>query len=266
MGDDALSSAGERGTTRLLAVVAHPDDESFGCGSLLAYAVSNGFTVTVCCATRGEAGEPTPGSIPEGRSIAAVREDELRKAAEILGIARVEILDFVDSGMTGPSPSGALVAARTSDVVAKVSGVIDTIRPDVVVTLDGSDGHRDHAAIRDATLAAVRTARWQTPATYLWCLPRHLMRQWADLLASQNPGSDYLALGELGTPLEDLTTVLDTAEYLSAREAAMAAHRSQVSPYEGLPPDLRTAFLCTDHLVRVRPAWTGGPVESSLLT
>lgn len=266
MGEAALSSPAHNRDTprRLLAVVAHPDDESFGCGSVLAYAVNNGFIVTLCCATRGEAGEPTPGSVPEGHTIATVRENELHEAAEILGIARVELLDFVDSGMTGPSPTGSLVAAPPSDVVAKVGGIIETIKPDVVVTLDGSDGHRDHAAIRDATLEAVRIARWRTQATYLWCLPRHLMRQWADLMASQNPASDYLALGELGTPLEDFTTILDTGEYLSTREAAIAAHRSQVSPYEGLPLDLRHAFLCADHLVRVHPAWTDGPMESSL--
>lgn len=267
MGDEAISSSHDRDTSRrLLAVVAHPDDESFGCGSLLAYAVSNGFIVTVCCATRGEAGEPTAGSVPEGHTIAAVRESELHQAAEILGVARVELLDFVDSGMTGPAPIGSLVAAPPGDVVTKVGGIIEAIEPDVVVTLDGSDGHRDHATIRDATLEAVRTARWRTQATYLWCLPRHLMRQWADLMASQNPGSDYLALGELGTPLEEITTVLDTGEYLSTREAAMAAHRSQVSPYEGLPTDLRNAFLSADHLVRVDPAWTEGPVEYSLLS
>jgi len=249
---------------RLLAVVAHPDDESFGCGSLLAYATANGFVVTVGCATRGEAGERTPGSVAAGQDIASVREEELRRAADILGVVRVEMLGFVDSGMTGEAPAGSLCAAASGDVVAAVGQLIEATRPHVVVTLDGSDGHRDHAAIRDATLEAVRRSSWPVESTYLWCLPRDLMRQWADLLASQDPSANYLAFGELGTPAEEISTVLDTAAYLTVRESAMAAHKSQVSPYEGLPDDLRMAFLGTDHLKRIEPAWPGGRPEFSL--
>ena len=59
---------------------------------------------------------------------------------------------------------------------------IDDVRPDVVVTLDGSDGHRDHVAIRDATLAAVRTAAHRPARTYLSCLAPPAMDRWADHL------------------------------------------------------------------------------------
>jgi LmbE family N-acetylglucosaminyl deacetylase len=75
---------------RWLVAVAHPDDESFGCGSTIAHAAALGAEVTVVCATRGEAGEPTPGS-PSGDELGAVREEELRPTAARLGVSRVEL-------------------------------------------------------------------------------------------------------------------------------------------------------------------------------
>jgi N-acetyl-1-D-myo-inositol-2-amino-2-deoxy-alpha-D-glucopyranoside deacetylase len=70
----------------------------------------------------------------------------------------------------------------------------------------------------------------------------------------------------LGTPDEEITTVIDVAEHLAARERAMALHASQTSPFEGLPDDLRRAFLATDHLRRVLPPWPGGSLETSLFS
>src|SRR5919107_1677783 len=101
---------------RLLAVVAHPDDESFGLGSILAWAAAGGAETAVCCATRGEAGEPRPGRGLAPGDLAAERTRELREAAALLGVSRVDLLDFVDSGMVGEAASGTLVAAPFDDV------------------------------------------------------------------------------------------------------------------------------------------------------
>src|SRR4029078_9214597 len=92
---------------RLLGIVAPPDDEAFGCGSLIALSAQQGVEVTVCCATRGEAGE-APDWLPAGASLAEVRERELRAAGELLGVSRVVLLDFADSGMEGEAASGTL--------------------------------------------------------------------------------------------------------------------------------------------------------------
>jgi len=127
-----------------------------------------------------------------------------------------------------------------------VRRTVSAFAPDVLVTLDGSDGHRDHARIRDVT---VQVGHELDLPVYLSCLSRTLMRQWVAWLTEQNPGSSYLELGELGTADEDVSTRVDSAEHLAAREAAIALHRSQTSPYEGLPPDLRRAFLTTEYLV-----------------
>ena len=233
---------------KLLAVVAHPDDESFGCGSLLALAARAGWETAVVCATRGDAGE----SRVETVDLAALREAELRAAAAILGVGTVRVLDHRDSGMEGPPPRGALVAADPSAVAAQVRDEIHALRPDVVVTLDASDGHRDHTFIRDATLVAVDTATHRPGATYLYCLARSSMRRWADHMRALGEGDAYLSIDQLGTPDDDITTRLDTRPVVEARWRAIRAHASQASPYDDLPAALQDEFLTTDRLRLVR--------------
>ncbi|MEV8513498.1 PIG-L deacetylase family protein [Dactylosporangium sp. NPDC051484] len=251
---------------RLMVVVAHPDDETFGCGSLLLHAAAAGATTAVVCATRGEAGEPAPGSGVTAAELPAERERELRAAAELLGVARVDLLGLADSGMAGPPGPGTLAGADPAVVAGRVLAHIEDFRPHVVVTLDAGDGHRDHAVIRDATLAAVGRSKWRVPRVYLQCLPRSLMRRWLLHLAGERPDSPYLEADVPGTPDELVTTIVDTGRHLARRERAIAAHASQVSPYEGMPDDLRRAFLTSDHLRRVVPAWDGGAPEPDIFS
>ena len=255
------------GAPRLLAIVAHPDDESFALGSVLAWAAARGVETAVCCATRGEAGEPAPRSGLTVEDLPEARTRELRDAAAVLGVSRVDLLDFVDSGMVGEPDPGTLVAAPFDDVVAAVLAEVEHVRPTVVVTLDAGDGHRDHARIRDATLAAVDRAAHQVERVYLAGLARSLMRRWVEHQRTVNPDRAHLDpdVAAIGTPDDELTTVLDTSAHLATRWAAIRAHSSQVSPYDDLPPDLQEAFLATERLRRVRPPWTGGPPEESLL-
>jgi LmbE family N-acetylglucosaminyl deacetylase len=249
---------------RLLVVVAHPDDETFGCGSLLAHAADRGATTTVACATRGEAGSPAPDRGLDDADMAVVREEELRRAAEFLGVSRVEVFDWADSGMEGEPAEGSLVAAPVDEVADRVAALIDELQPTVVVTLDASDGHRDHAHIRDAVLLAVDRTSWDVSRVYLHCLRQELMRRWVVALVEQHPESQHLGLGDLGTPADRITTVVDTTDLLERREAAMALHRSQTSPYEVMPPDLRRDFLTAECLQRIRPAWAGGRRETDI--
>ena len=231
--------------TRLQVIVAHPDDETFGCGSLLLHARGAGAVTAVCCATRGEAGEVTHGvEIPPG-GLGELREGELRTAAGLLGVQRVDLLDFLDSGMAGDAGPDTLVNAGASTVHARISQVVDAFGPDVIVTLDGSDGHRDHARVRDV---AIEVAAVRGVPVYLHCLPRTVMKQWAERLSREHSDSAYLALGELGTPEDQITHVVDTSDLWQQRWTAIRAHRSQTSPFEGLPHDLARAFLCREHL------------------
>jgi LmbE family N-acetylglucosaminyl deacetylase len=234
---------------RLLLVVAHPDDETFGCGTVLLRAAAEGAVTAVCCATRGEAGEPSVGVVVGDGELGTVREAELRAAAELLGVHEVHLLGFGDSGMAGHPGPGTLAAALADQVDAAVRHVAEQFVPDVLLTLDASDGHRDHRVVRDAT---VRLAEERGLPAYLQCLPRSLMARWVEHMVSTQPDLEHLALGELGTPDSEIDVVLDGKAYLEDRERAIGLHRSQTSPFEGLPAELRRSFLAADHLRRVR--------------
>ena len=235
----------------LAVVVAHPDDETFACGSLIAAAAEVGAAVTVVCATAGELGEST---MPVTRhELGRIRLRELHAAAAVLGVARVVELGYGDSGFTGPAPAGSLCAAAGPEVVDRLVTELDTIRPDVVLMLDGSDGHRDHRAIRDAVSFAVE--RWtagngRPTRLYEHVLLRSLMQEW--LLAGRSDGDPYATVPDIGRPDDEVTDVVDTGHVLDRRERAIAMHASQVSPFAGIDPDLGRRFLTCDHLVRLR--------------
>ena len=250
---------------RVQVVVAHPDDETFGCGSWLLHAAAAGATTAVCCATRGEAGEPPPGRAWRPADLAAARERELREAAPLLGVERVDLLHFVDSGMTGPLAPDSLSGAPFEQVVSAVVRHVADFRPDVLLTMEDGDGHRDHTRIRDAALVAAQAVG--VPRVYLNCLPQSLLARWLAVMREQRPDIAYLDedITVSGTPDADITTVADTTDHVAERERAIAAHASQTSPFDGLPPDLRQAFLGTAYARRVVPPWAGGSREESLV-
>lgn len=248
-------------TARLLAVVAHPDDETFGCGSLLLHAAAAGARTTVLCATRGEAGGVAPFvQVPE-KGLSCLREHELRAAAAALSVENVQVLDFTDSGMDGEPPAGSLCAVPWKSVVDAVATAVAAHEPDVVLALDASDGHRDHARIR---AVVEELTRGSATRLYLQALPRSLMHDWVRHNAGNAGAAAYVELPEIGTPDELITTVVDTAEHYPARQAAIRLHASQVSPFDGLPEELRRAFLANDHLIRINPPWSGGQRERDI--
>ncbi|MDO5736844.1 MAG: PIG-L deacetylase family protein, partial [Propionibacteriaceae bacterium] len=130
--------------TSVLAVVAHPDDESFGLGAVLDAFVRSGASVSVLCLTRGEAS--TLGSGPE---LSAVRAEELSNAADHLGIGSAVLLDYGD---------GRLANVPACVLEAEVLRELDERPAEGLVVFDpsGITGHPDHtAATRSATIAAL---------------------------------------------------------------------------------------------------------------
>ncbi len=140
----------------LLAVLAHPDDESFIIGGTLALYARRGVDVYLVCATRGEAGEVDANYLEGYASIAERRESELYCASKLLALKSVFFLDYRDSGMDG-SPDNyhpdSLVAAPEMQVVGDVVHFIRKLKPQVVITFDPIGGYRhpDHIAIQRAT-------------------------------------------------------------------------------------------------------------------
>ena len=139
------------GRCRLLGVFAHPDDETFCAGGTFARYAEQGAEIMVVSATRGQAGQIRDAAAGTRRTIAAVREAELRLACERLGITKVRCLDHVD---------GTLADAGFPALVDEVAEVIGEFRPDVVITFgpDGGYGHPDHVTISAATTAACQRA------------------------------------------------------------------------------------------------------------
>lgn len=144
---------------KILAVMAHPDDETFGIGGTLALYASQGVEVTLICATRGEAGDVDPEFREKFQSAACLRTQELNCAARLLGIEKVIYLNYRDSGMAG-SPDNhhpnALAGQPVENVAEKIRLLIDQVKPEVVITFDPIGGYRhpDHIAIHNATVYA----------------------------------------------------------------------------------------------------------------
>ncbi len=147
----------------LLAVLAHPDDESFGLGGTLALYAKKGYDVYLVCATRGEVGTVDPEFMKGFNSIAELRESELRCAAQHLGLKNVFFLDYRDSGMPGTEENkhpNAQINHPVDEVAGRVVKYIRELTPDIVLTFDPIGGYRhpDHIHIHQATVMAFEKA------------------------------------------------------------------------------------------------------------
>jgi len=146
-------------TKTLLAVLAHPDDESFGLGGTLALYASKGYDVYYVCATRGEAGTVDEIHLKGFKDTAEMRTNELMRAAKELGLKEVFFLGYRDSGMPGMEANqhpNAQINAPIEEVAGKVVKYIRKLKPDVVLTFDPIGGykHPDHIHIHKATVFA----------------------------------------------------------------------------------------------------------------
>lgn len=183
-----------------LAVVAHPDDESFGLGAILAALGAGGVEVDLLCFTRGEAS-----TLGIADDLAETRRHELEKAAEQLGVHHVELLDHAD---------GALGVAGEGSLDASLEHALDALNSvDLLVMFepDGVTGHGDHRA---ATAAALRAAAGRHLATLEWGL---------------DPAVAATLRTEFGVPFSALEGpgVLRITVERATQRAAMACHASQ---------------------------------------
>lgn len=134
----------------VLAIWAHPDDETYLTGGLLAGLRDVGSRVVCVTATRGEAADPAAGP-DERAALAALRTEELEVALETLGVAEHHWLDYPDGGCAELDPSGP---------VAQLATLLDEVRPGTVVTFgpDGFTGHPDHRTVSAWTDLALSRA------------------------------------------------------------------------------------------------------------
>ncbi|MFD3969885.1 PIG-L family deacetylase [Streptomyces cyaneofuscatus] len=236
----------------VLAVHAHPDDESLFSGGVLARHAAAGARTAVVTATWVEGSH---------------RATELARALEFLGAGAPRLLGYADARVPESAPGRPrFVDAPLDEAVGAVVAHIRAVRPQVVIAPDaygGMTGHPDHVHAYRVTALAARAAGlarlfpeagepWQPSALYLATHPRS---------AAEEVGR---RLGRPGTPTEAfhvsddawITTTVDVAPWLPQKLAAILAHRSEVARgaapgrIAALPPDVQHQVLRTEWYIR----------------
>ena len=233
-------------TPRLMAVLAHPDDESLGVGGTLAKYASEGVEVFLVTATRGESGRyrgfrPDDPQYPGLSALANIREAELRAAALALGVREVSLLNYRDQ---------CLDRANPREAIAAIAEHIRRVQPQVVVTFgpDGAYGHPDHVAISQFTTAAIVAAAdptFRPDATeagrphavsklYYLAWPKSAWNAYQAAFRELVSTVDGVERQAVPWPDWAITTVIDTRSFSSTVWRAISCHESQIAAYERL--------------------------------
>jgi LmbE family N-acetylglucosaminyl deacetylase len=257
---------------KLLAALAHPDDESIGFGGSLAKYAAEGVEVYLITATRGEAGRfGALGRSADPLEVGHVREAELRAAAKVLGVNEVSILSYPD-GSVDKVPSAVAIRALVWH--------IRRIRPDVIVTFgpEGAYGHPDHIAISQfataATLCAADAGYSSEDGSPADSVPAHRVAKLYYLANRRDKWDAYQAafrkltitvdgFERQATPWPDwaLTTQIDTSAVWPRVWEAVCCHQTQISIYErlkDLTAEQQVALWGTQEFYRVFSAVNGG--------
>ena len=251
---------------RLLAVHAHPDDESSKGAPTVARYRAEGIGATLVCCTGGEAGDILNPAMerPEVRAnLARVREEELMAAVAVIGYDRVDLLGYHDSGMPDTPENERpdnFWNAPLDEAVGKLVAIIRRDRPQVIVTYSDDQrnyAHPDHLKVHDITIPAFDRAAdpdwypeagepWQPLKLYYtaWSRRRMLALHEKFLeLGMESPFDDEW-LARIGDADQDdrITTQVDIRDFYEVREKALLAHATQVDPtspfWFGLPTDV----------------------------
>lgn len=241
---------------RLLAIHAHPDDESSkGAATTARYAAEGNRVMVVTC-TGGERGSilnpnmDKPGVL---ENMVDIRRDEMRRAAEALGVEHVW-LGHVDSGLPQgdplpPLPEGCFALEDGVEVAKELVGIIREFRPHAIITYDENGGypHPDHLKVHEASMIAweragdaefaPETGEPWTPLKlyYTHGFVRQRMQLFHDLLIREGRTSPYGPMLERwernrADIMARVTTQVECSEYFSHREEALRAHATQIDP------------------------------------
>jgi LmbE family N-acetylglucosaminyl deacetylase len=274
----------------LLAVFAHPDDESFGPGGTLAKYAAEGIDVWLVCATDGDAGTVDAAMLANVASTSQLRAAELCCAAQTLGLRGVDWLGYRDSGMAG-SPDNqhpaSLYQAPMEEVVGKIVASMRKHRPQVVICDNqfGGYGHPDHIKLHQATVAAFEIANdaaqypeagppWQPQRLYFTAFSPGLLKLLVRLMPlvrkdprafGRNHDIDLVQIVAWETPIH---ARVDVRPYLDVKDKASACHKSQggdQDSFKWIPQFIQRRYWGSETFTRGVPAPTpGAPVESDL--
>ena len=213
----------------ILAVFAHPDDESLACGGTLARLADEGARVVLLCASRGERGSISDAALVPDGDLGAVRERELREAAAVLGISDVIVLRY---------PDGDLRWDAVPELHADIVDTINRVRPDGVITFaeDGLYWHMDHIGVYERTAAAVQSLGAGAPPLYCVTMPEGAMLALVEAAHAKGgapPDSSFWGIPAdafgvgAGTP----TFLVDVRDWTPRKLAALRCHRTQMGAH-----------------------------------
>ncbi|HYO89680.1 MAG TPA: PIG-L family deacetylase [Candidatus Limnocylindrales bacterium] len=260
---------------RLLIAYAHPDDESFGLGAMIAAYVARGVEVTLICATNGECGAVKPEFMEGFNSIKELRLAELDKAVKVLGLQRLVLLDYTDSGMMGSETANdpeCLWQAPQEAVTRRVVEVLRDVRPQVVVTFNryGGYGHPDHIAIQRAATDAFFLA---SDASYDTGQPPYSPQKlyysginqltiragiWLTRLRGQDPRrlgrNKDIDIVKILDNIDPIHATVEISHFLDIGDAASACHASQLGGgFVRIPKSVRRRVQRRQGFTRVFP-------------
>lgn len=262
----------------LMAVHAHPDDESSSTGGVLATYSAEGIRTVVVTCTNGEFGD-APGGIKPGQdghdedTVAQIRLAELHQATKLLGVTDLELLGYHDSGMVEwdyKNRPDAFCNIPPAEVTGRISALIEHYRPQVVITYDdkGLYQHPDHVYASQMTQAAV--AQTGIPAKlYLSTIRGSSWSKLRDALREAGVDMPDMELTDaqreqVAATEAAITTTVDIRPMLSRKREALMAHVSQIqeSWFAKLPPELAEETFGFESFIRTRDT-AGAPVPET---
>lgn len=197
---------------RVLAVSAHPDDDTLFAGGLLAKYASEGYEVYTLCTTRGEGGEVGEPPVGPKERLGEIREAEARCAAAALGERDIFFLDFIDPHMEIDGIAQP-IDATLQEFSAAIAEYLRRLWPEIVLThgTNGEYGHPQHRFTHQAVREAIRSLAPWRPATFLTWMARPAEAAEDRLLNVSDPA----------------TFTLDIGPWFERKVAAALCHRSQ---------------------------------------
>ncbi len=233
----------------LLAVLAHPDDESYGMGGTLARYAAEGVDVHVAIATDGAAGSIDEKWQGDRSRLVEARTQELREAAKILGVT-IHMLGYRDSGYIADPANGnpaAFMNVAEDDSTGRIVQLIRELKPQVVVTHDETGGyfHPDHIQCYKVTTAAFFAAGeagkypnagpepyqpqrlYYTVFSNRWVKIATLTMRLRGMDPTQAGRNQDIDFTKVGVDQGKITTTIDYRKYWEVKRQASAAHGSQ---------------------------------------
>ncbi len=240
----------------LVVFHAHPDDEAIATGGAMAKAASEGHRVVLVIGTRGELGEVAEGFLEPGEELGQRRVKETHAAAEMLGVARVEFLPYVDSGMMGWADNdrpGSFWQADVEEAAGMVASILQEEHADVFTAYDenGVYGHPDHIQVYRVGMLAAELAG--TSKVYMNTVDRdRVLRMMSEAPPEDLPGDLDIDNFQLGVSSDRITTRLNVRRFIDRKRQAMAAHASQISEtswFLSMPLEAFTEAFGEEHYI-----------------